>query len=353
MFVLNQLRTCAYCITEMGTLVLFNLKIIFMNKKQLLLVGLLSMSTISFGQYNTDWYFSPAVANTAPAGYIGIGTKTTTTTTNTPLPNFNLHLHGTSNYIESGNASSFNPQDPPGTMILNQTKSNTNWGITTRIGLTTTATGRSDMEGTVLQASGLDFYLKNQSQGNLNIESELDLFLTSGTISLRLSKLTNRAFMGISASSDSRYARFSLRGSGDNGLYIETNNTNNYGITMKMAGDNSDALVVWGQGTFQPEEKNFRVTGGGEVFARKYTTTLNNIPDYVFAPEYNLMPLSELRTYIQTERHLPNIPAAVEMEAAPVDLGEMNRLLLEKVEELTLYVLDLEERLDTLESTQE
>lgn len=324
-----------------------------MNKKHFLLIGILAMGTASFAQQNTEWYH-PSTSNETQAGYIGIGTKTTLNATNTPLPNFNLHLHGTADYIESGNVSSFNPQDPPGTMILSQNKSNTNWGITTRIGLTNTLTGRSDMEGTVLQQSGLNFYLKNQSQGDLSIESQNDMIFSSGSVGFRLSWLENRAFFGgMASTSDSKFARFNLRGSGDNGLYIETNNATKYGLVVKMAGNDADAISVWAQGTYDPiglpQLKSFKVTGDGEVFARKYTTTLNNIPDYVFEEEYELMTLEELRSYIQTERHLPNIPSAVEMEAAPVDLGEMNRLLLEKVEELTLYVLELEERLDTLE----
>ncbi len=61
------------------------------------------------------------------------------------------------------------------------------------------------------------------------------------------------------------------------------------------------------------------------------------------------MPLSELRSYIQTNHHLPNIPSAEELSSEPVDLGELERLLLEKVEELTLYVLELEEQINKLE----
>jgi hypothetical protein len=61
------------------------------------------------------------------------------------------------------------------------------------------------------------------------------------------------------------------------------------------------------------------------------------------------MSFQELRAYLNTNRHLPNIPSAVEMEAQPVDLGELTRLLLEKVEESTLYILQLEERIKVLE----
>lgn len=56
----------------------------------------------------------------------------------------------------------------------------------------------------------------------------------------------------------------------------------------------------------------------------------------------------EVEGYIQANGHLPEVPSAEEAEADGVDLGEMNRLLLQKVEELTLYVIDLQKQLDEL-----
>jgi len=321
-----------------------------MNKKHFLLVGVLTLSTFGFAQQNTPWHY-PTQSNAVQAGFIGIGTKTTTTTTNTPLPNFNLHLHGTANYTESGNSSSINPLDPTGPLIPSATmnKSTTNYGITTRIGLTNTSTGRGDLDGTVLMASERDFYLMNRAQGDMRLETDHDMSFTTQELEFQLSHTTDRAWFGnpgIVPSTGADFAKFNISSvGGDNGFYMRINNAFKYGMSIKMAGNDADAIRVLNNASV----KSFKVTGGGEVFARKYTTTLNNIPDYVFAPEYNLMPLSELRTYIQTERHLPNIPSAKVMEAAPVDLGEMNRLLLEKVEELTLYVLELEERLNKLE----
>jgi hypothetical protein len=63
------------------------------------------------------------------------------------------------------------------------------------------------------------------------------------------------------------------------------------------------------------------------------------------------MPLNELKSYIRNNKHLPNIPSAKEIETknGEVDLGEMNRLLLEKLEETTLYIFQLEERIKVLE----
>ncbi|RPI27669.1 MAG: hypothetical protein EHM61_07700 [Acidobacteria bacterium] len=63
------------------------------------------------------------------------------------------------------------------------------------------------------------------------------------------------------------------------------------------------------------------------------------VPDYVFQPEYRLMPLRELEQYVKAERHLPNVPSASAIQSNGVNLGEFQMKLLEKIEELTLYTL--------------
>lgn len=61
------------------------------------------------------------------------------------------------------------------------------------------------------------------------------------------------------------------------------------------------------------------------------------------------MPLNELEKYIKENKHLPNMPTAKEVEKNGADIGEINRLLVEKIEELTLYILEQEKRIKTLE----
>lgn len=63
-------------------------------------------------------------------------------------------------------------------------------------------------------------------------------------------------------------------------------------------------------------------------------------PDYVFASNYDLMPLSELQTYVWKNKHLPDVPSAQDMTERGLNLKEMNLVLLKKVEELTLYIID-------------
>lgn len=65
-------------------------------------------------------------------------------------------------------------------------------------------------------------------------------------------------------------------------------------------------------------------------------------PDYVFHNDYKLMPLDELEKSISINKHLPNIPSAADITADKgFEVGDMNRRLLEKVEELTLYIIDI------------
>lgn len=75
---------------------------------------------------------------------------------------------------------------------------------------------------------------------------------------------------------------------------------------------------------------------------------VNNWPDYVFGDDYKLRSLAEVREFIEKNKHLPNIPPAAEIEKNGVQLGEMSKKLIEKVEELTLYVLQLQDQVDEL-----
>jgi hypothetical protein len=70
--------------------------------------------------------------------------------------------------------------------------------------------------------------------------------------------------------------------------------------------------------------------------------------DYVFADNYNLMPLRQLNAYIKKNKHLPEVPSAEEVVCDGVNLAQMDATLLKKVEELTLYTIALQAQIDTL-----
>ncbi len=93
-------------------------------------------------------------------------------------------------------------------------------------------------------------------------------------------------------------------------------------------------------------EKVLQVTENGLLYAREVKVNLDSAwPDYVFEPTYELMSLEQLKTYLNENKHLPNVPSAEQMEQNGLNLGENDRMLMEKVEELTLYMLQLQEQL--------
>ncbi len=94
-----------------------------------------------------------------------------------------------------------------------------------------------------------------------------------------------------------------------------------------------------GIGTTIPDD---RLTVKGRIHAEEVKVDLSVPgPDYVFKEGYDLKSLEEVQEHIQEHGHLPNIPSAKEMEEKGVELGIMNMKLLEKIEELTLYVIEL------------
>ncbi len=102
-----------------------------------------------------------------------------------------------------------------------------------------------------------------------------------------------------------------------------------------------------GIGVINPTSK---LAVAGTISASEVKVTANPA-DYVFADDYKLRPLSEVETHVKANRHLPGVPSAQEqVQAGSVSLSEMQRLHLEKIEELTLYAIQAEKRSEMAES---
>jgi len=95
----------------------------------------------------------------------------------------------------------------------------------------------------------------------------------------------------------------------------------------------------------------YKLTVSGKIICEELKVELYAAwPDYVFSEQYQLRSIHELKSFISDNNHLPNIPTASEVAEEGFEVGEMNRKLLEKVEELTLYIIQLQEQIDEIKS---
>lgn len=101
--------------------------------------------------------------------------------------------------------------------------------------------------------------------------------------------------------------------------------------------------------------EGFKLAISGKAICEELKVSLRDDwkwPDYVFHESYKRLPLSELKKFIESNKHLPNIPSVKEVETNKgFELGDMQRKMLEKIEELTLYVIELQQQIDELKKT--
>lgn len=98
-----------------------------------------------------------------------------------------------------------------------------------------------------------------------------------------------------------------------------------------------------------PTYRLMQLDHNGLLYAREVKVNLDNWSDYVFDKSYPLMPLSELQQFIQKNNHLPNVPSAKEMTDNGLNVAQSSIIFMEKIEELTLYVLQIHEKVKTQE----
>lgn len=89
---------------------------------------------------------------------------------------------------------------------------------------------------------------------------------------------------------------------------------------------------------------------GGVISTKVFIKEVNQWPDYVFSDDYQLMDLDELRNYLSNNKHLPDVPSHAEVIQSGYDVNEMQQVLLKKIEELTRYILLLQDEINGLRS---
>ncbi len=136
-------------------------------------------------------------------------------------------------------------------------------------------------------------------------------------------------------------------------LYLNYTNNKDVYIGGGSSTFNTDLFIPKGNlGIGVRDTKGFELAVAGKALAEEVVVKLQTAwPDYVFTKDYDLPSLEEVENYITNKGHLPSIPSATNVEENGIHLGEMNKKLLEKIEELTLYTIAQEKRIKTLEKT--
>ena len=145
-------------------------------------------------------------------------------------------------------------------------------------------------------------------------------------------------------------------------LYISNNSSANPLIKGDFAANlvrvNSKTTGYLAVGDFDattpmPTPAGYRLIVQDGILTEKLKVALrsdgSNWADYVFEPTYKLMPLEEVENYTKANKHLPNVPSADEITKEGIDVAKVSKMFMEKIEELTLHIIELNKRLKELE----
>ena len=272
-----------------------------MEKTVLITLSMLALINVTFAQSTTNL--------TSPVG-VGINTAYA-----------DLHIHeSTVTPIVPGFETDFDgPRDEP--------IEDGNYYTTLR--LTNGFTSSSENDGFLIEQFNYEISMKQLENANFY------LYGYNG-LGLEIDKYGN---IGIADTSKPQYklnvgGHTHIKGS----IFIDSRVVSNYGVF-------SEDMEIGGMARIGT---GFECSQAGVVKAKSVRVTLDGWSDFVFDDGYYMPSLSELEHFITNNRHLPDIPSAKEVEAGGIDLGEMNAKLLQKVEELTLYVIDLQKQINEM-----
>ena len=177
--------------------------------------------------------------------------------------------------------------------------------------------------GTSTPAQSLDI-----KAGRMRFTGQVSAGTASGIEFTNNAGTATRSFLGVY--DDNTLGFYGFAGAGWNFLWDAVDGSVRIGTAQKATG--------------------YMLNVGGKIIAEEVRVQLRaSWPDYVFKNDYRLMPLNEVENYIKLNNHLPGFEKAATMEKEGADVGETQRRLVEKVEELTLHLISINKRLEELE----
>jgi len=160
---------------------------------------------------------------------------------------------------------------------------------------------------------------------------------------------TSEVSITVNAASSNSWSVYGNASINDTAQFIGT--TDNHKLVFKT--NNSTRLSILNDGRVRigdgigPNDVDAKLSVTGTVYARKLKITQATWADFVFDKHYKLLSLKEVEKFIKINKHLPGVPSAAEIENKPIDLGETQAMLLKKIEELTLYIIEQNKKFET------
>lgn len=181
-----------------------------------------------------------------------------------------------------------------------------------------------------------DFVVRTNGADRMKVDENGDIYLNSSSPFMSWQRNgESKGFIGVYENGDDFIIKRTTAGTGKvkitngisstKGIHISTNGNTNIGTGLNPP--------------------VYKLSVEGQVLATNFTALdVQNWPDYVFADDYEMKSIEEVKQFISDNHHLPNIPDAKEIETNGIELVQMSRNLMEKVEELTLYVIQLNDQ---------
>jgi hypothetical protein len=246
----------------------------------------------------------------------------------------------------------FSNTDPSATLSENSTIT---WKTTMQICNTGNVGIGKEYAGSRLVVKGEDH---SSSHSALNVTDDTDASLlfvrNDGVVKVGTLAGTDDRFLYVNSDGEltagSSYGTFGWSMSGntlyDTSLYF-VGTVNKSPLIFKTNENEAMRINSAGQvyvgGAFQRDDvnKDFKFAVNGKILMQEARVKVSNWSDYVFEQDYQLLSLEEVEQHIQKNRHLPGVPSEKEVVENGIELGAMQAKLMEKVEELTLYMIQL------------
>lgn len=171
-------------------------------------------------------------------------------------------------------------------------------------------------------------------------------------------RIENSSNYGLLFKAVTGYPRYKNINASDVGFYNQgagnisfLNDYTTGNINFATGGAGTAQMIILPSGNIgigTADTKGYKLAVNGAAIATSMTVKLYaDWPDYVFKPTYQLPKLSEIKSYIDQNQHLPDMPSETEVKKDGINLGEIVKLQTKKIEELTLYLIEKDKQLDS------